>query len=59
MRTCFIAFLYIGLSATQALAKDPNFILIYIDDLGYRQTSVPMMKDRPELAHPLLRNAQS
>lgn len=33
--------------------KAPNFILIYIDDLGYRQTSVPMMKDRPELAHPL------
>ena len=31
----------------------PNFILIYADDLGYAQTSVPMMKDRPELGHSL------
>ena len=31
----------------------PNFILIYADDLGYTQTSVPMMKDRPELGHSL------
>ena len=31
----------------------PNFVLIYIDDLGYTQTSVPMMKGRPELAHEL------
>ncbi len=31
----------------------PNFIIIYADDLGYTQTSVPMMKDRPELAHEL------
>ena len=29
----------------------PNFIIIYADDLGYTQTSVPMMKDRPELGH--------
>ena len=36
-------------------AKAPNFILIYADDLGYTQTSVPMMKDRPELAHELHR----
>lgn len=34
-------------------AKAPNFIIIYADDLGYTQTSVPMMKDRPELAHEL------
>ncbi len=31
----------------------PNFILIYIDDLGYTQTSVPMKKGRTELAHEL------
>ena len=31
----------------------PNFIIIYADDLGYTQTSVPMMKDRPELGHSL------
>ena len=35
------------------LKKAPNFILIYADDLGYTQTSVPMMKDRPELGHSL------
>ena len=31
----------------------PNFIIIYADDLGYCQTSVPMIKDRGELAHKL------
>lgn len=34
-------------------AETPNFIIIYADDLGYTQTSVPMMKDRPKLAHEL------
>ena len=34
-------------------AKAPNFLIIYADDLGYTQTSVPMMKDRPELGHSL------
>ena len=34
-------------------AETPNFVIIYADDLGYTQTSVPMMKDRPELAHKL------
>jgi arylsulfatase A-like enzyme len=33
--------------------KVPNFIIIYADDLGYTQTSVPMMKDRLELGHSL------
>ena len=31
----------------------PNFLLLYADDLGYTQTSVPMMKGRPELGHSL------
>ena len=35
--------------------KAPNFLIIYADDLGYTQTSVPMMKGRPELAHDLHR----
>ena len=35
--------------------KSPNFLIIYADDLGYTQTSVPMMKGRPELAHDLHR----
>ena len=40
--------------ATVPLAgASPNFIIIYADDLGYTQTSVPMMKDRPELGHSL------
>ncbi|MCP4785711.1 MAG: sulfatase [Fuerstiella sp.] len=34
-------------------ADTPNFVIIYADDLGYTQTSVPMMKDRPGLAHKL------
>lgn len=34
-------------------ADTPNFVIIYADDLGYTQTSVPMMKGRPELAHKL------
>ena len=33
--------------------EPPNFVIIYADDLGYTQTSVPMMKDRTELAHKL------
>ena len=33
--------------------KHRNFVIIYADDLGYTQTSVPMMKDRPELANKL------
>ena len=42
------------LAATAGHAQEtPNFVIIYADDLGYTQTSVPMMKDRPELAHKL------
>ncbi|MDG2221964.1 MAG: sulfatase-like hydrolase/transferase [Rubripirellula sp.] len=33
--------------------EPPNFVIIYADDLGYTQTSVSMMKDKPELAHKL------
>lgn len=47
-----LAFLILLPSAIFA-AKEPNFVIIYADDLGYTQTSVPMMKDRPELAHEL------
>jgi arylsulfatase A-like enzyme len=40
--------------ATRLSAADvPNFVIIYADDLGYSQLSVPMMKDKPEFAHPL------
>ena len=33
--------------------KEPNFVIIYADDLGYSQLSVSMMKEKPEYAHPL------
>ena len=41
------------LAVTLVAEKAPNFILIYADDLGYTQTSVAMMKERPETAHAL------
>ena len=48
-------YLIISLLLTVSLVaeKAPNFILIYADDLGYTQTSVAMMKERPETAHAL------
>lgn len=50
-------YLIISLLLTVSLVaeKAPNFILIYADDLGYTQTSVAMMKERPETAHALHR----
>ena len=46
--------LLFALAATAVHAQEtPNFVIIYADDLGYTQTSVPMMQDRPELAHML------
>jgi arylsulfatase A len=45
--------LFILTSSLLHAAPRPNFVLIYADDLGYTQTSVPMMKGRPELAHEL------
>ena len=41
------------LAVSVAAEKAPNFILIYADDLGYTQTSVPMMMERPETRHAL------
>ena len=45
--------LFFLVSTLPNAGKAPNFIIIYADDLGYTQTSVPMMKDRPELGHSL------
>ena len=51
-----IALLTLSLLTSSLWAKkSPNFLIIYADDLGYTQTSVPMMKGRPELAHDLHR----
>lgn len=41
------------LSSAAVAAKEPNFVLIYADDLGFSQLSVSMMKENPEYAHPL------
>ena len=41
------------LAVSVVAEKAPNFILIYADDLGYTQTSVPMMMERPETRHAL------
>ena len=53
-----LTFSLLTLAVTFAVARvhaeeSPNFVIIYADDLGYTQTSVPMMKGRPELAHKL------
>ncbi|MFP6894898.1 MAG: sulfatase [Opitutales bacterium] len=45
--------LFILTSTLLHAGAPPNFVLIYADDLGYTQTSVSMMKGRPELAHEL------
>ena len=51
-RALFATLIFVAVQPIQA-AETPNFVIIYADDLGYTQTSVPMMKDRPELAHKL------
>ena len=48
-----IGMLFAITAITAHAVESPNFVIIYADDLGYTQTSVPMMKDRPELAHAL------
>ncbi len=53
MKPKILALLFLALASLAWAASPPNFILIYADDLGYAQTSVPMMKERPELAHSL------
>jgi len=51
-KALFATLIFVAALRLQA-AETPNFVIIYADDLGYTQTSVPMMKDRPELAHKL------
>ena len=48
MRFLFLLFaIPVSLSAAQP-EKPPNFILIYMDDLGWADTSVPMMDEEPD-----------
>lgn len=44
--------LFLALTATSIHAADaPNFVLIYVDDLGYADTSVQMMDADPSTRH--------
>ena len=46
-------FLLLTFSVFASFAKDsPNFIIIYMDDLGWHQTSVRMMDSEPLSKHP-------
>ena len=48
MRFVVFTFLFLWATAGSAAERAPNFILFYTDDQGWTDTSVPMMKDRPE-----------
>ncbi len=49
MRT-FLLCLLVGFSWLNLAAERPNFIIVYVDDLGWADTSVRMMDDDPESA---------
>lgn len=51
MKHKLIPLLLIALSAQYSAAKEPNFILIYTDDVGYADTSVQMMDGDPSTKH--------
>ena len=42
---CLIALIFGLPAASLSRVKAPNFVIIYADDLGYSQLSIPMMKD--------------
>ena len=49
MKTLRTLFLLLGSTASAyAASQSPNFLLVYIDDLGWTDTSVEMIKDRPD-----------
>lgn len=46
-----LLFLLLSCCTQNCSAKEPNFILIYTDDLGYADTSVQMMDAEPSTRH--------
>jgi arylsulfatase A len=46
---------FFSFAAFAEVSKKPNFIIFYTDDQGYGDTSVPMIKDRPDLAKEIYR----
>ncbi|MDG2221966.1 MAG: sulfatase [Rubripirellula sp.] len=47
-RSISILFIVVLLSSISSAAKPPNFVLLYVDDLGWAETSVEMIKGRPD-----------
>ncbi len=47
-RCIYILSVVVLLPSILAAAKTPNFVLVYVDDLGWAETSVEMIKGRPD-----------
>ena len=53
LRLCAILLFILNASAfSLSAAKPPNFVIVYMDDLGWAQTSVRMMDSEPRSKHP-------
>ncbi len=44
----YILFVVVLLSSVASAVKPPNFVVVYVDDLGWAETSVEMIKGRPD-----------
>ncbi len=48
VKHCLVALILSLSAASFSAAKAPNFVLIYVDDLGWAETSVEMIQGRPD-----------